>query len=205
MRDEAAGSDGGRDGGQAEQQRHGGRHQRAESEHEDEQRHGDRDELGAVQAVVDGLVDRVAGRSAAELAHGHAGMRGAHGGDGPLQWGDVLVGVVGVAAETDDHEGRLAAGSRDRRRDRGNARQPPNPALQGGDGGRGLGAGVGGEHDVLGGGIDQPSVMQAGLGGRRFAGARGGVGELAGAAQAAGHQAADDQRQPQEDGQLGSA
>ena len=131
VRDEAAGPDGRRDGGQPEQQRHGGGHQRAEREHEDQQRDRDRDQLGAVQAVVDGLIDRVAGRAAAELSHGHAGMRGAHAGDGPLQRGDVRVGVIGVAAEADDHEGGLAAGLRDRRRDRGDARQPPCPAVAG--------------------------------------------------------------------------
>ena len=65
----------GGDRGQREHDRDDGGEDRAEREEQDEQRHRDREQLGAVEVAVDDAIARVARRDVAGLLDRHAGVR----------------------------------------------------------------------------------------------------------------------------------
>ena len=112
LRDEPERAERRADRGQAEQQRHRRGDERAEGEHQDQQRDRKRDQLGAVQPVVDELIDRVVLRPAAGLIEGDAGLARGQSVDEVLHRGGAAVGVVGIAAQRHDDERGSAARAR---------------------------------------------------------------------------------------------
>jgi hypothetical protein len=68
------------------------------------------DQLGALQVLFDDLVERLGDRARAGLLGGDAGVLARDGGEGRLDGRDVLLGVVGVAAQADRDEHRAPAG-----------------------------------------------------------------------------------------------
>ncbi len=91
-------------GGDAEQQRDAGGHQGAEGDQEDEQRDREREGLGALEVLLEGLVERLAGAGVAELLDAQVGMSLLRGGGGGLGGVDVVDRGLVVAGHLERHE-----------------------------------------------------------------------------------------------------
>ena len=83
-------------------------HECAERRHEDEQRQGQRQELGLASVLLERLRDRPARAGVAELFYPECGMRGLAACDGGQDGLHALARCLGVSEDVELHQGRAA-------------------------------------------------------------------------------------------------
>ena len=103
--DDAERAHGGGDRGQAEQQRHRRGDDGAERQQQDHERDRERDDLRALEVLLEDLLEALVHGAPAGLVQRGVGVGAPDRGDGSLDRRDVLGGVVGVAAQRhlDEH------------------------------------------------------------------------------------------------------
>ncbi len=97
--------------GQAQQERDDRGHEGAKGDDEDEQRDRQRHELGAMEVVIEDVVDGATAGSVASLLQLGARMSGGHAVNRLLERNDVIRRVVGIAAQRDLHKLQPSAGA----------------------------------------------------------------------------------------------